>query len=81
MNSLMEWLEIFHCYLDDLLILPNGLFKGHLNKIDEVMKRLQSAGLKVYAKKYEFVMTKLEHLGFIISCKGIKSMANRHRPC
>ena len=62
MHSLIEGLEFIQCYLDDLLILSNGSFNNHLDKIDEAIMHLSEAGLKVRAKKYNFVMTELECL-------------------
>ena len=77
MHSLIEGLECVQCYLDDLLILSNASFRGHIDKVDAVLSRLNQAGLKVRAKKYNFGMTKLEYLGFIVSCEGIKPMAKK----
>ena len=50
MHSLMKGLEFIQCYLDDLLILSNGSYDDHLDKIDQTMTRLSSAGLKVEPK-------------------------------
>ena len=77
MYSLMEGLEYIQCYLDDLLILSNRSFDDHMDKVDNVMSRLNQAGLKVRAKKCNFAMTELEYLGFVISREGIKPMAKK----
>ena len=50
MYSLTEGLEHVRCYLDDLLVLSNGSFIDHLEKIDAVMSRLRAAGLKAREK-------------------------------
>ena len=50
MHNLMEGLDYIQCYLDDLLTLSDRSYKDYLNKIEQVMKHLQSVGLKVRAK-------------------------------
>ena len=46
MSALMENLEFVIFYLDGFLIITSGSFEEHLAKAKEVMKRLQSAGIK-----------------------------------
>ena len=77
MYSLMEELEYVQCYLDDLLILSNKSFKDYIDKVDNMISRLNQVGLKIRAKKYNFAMIKLEYLGFVIFCERIKPMAKK----
>ena len=72
MHSLMEGLEFVLYYVDDFLILSNGIYDNYLSKIDTVLQRLQQTGLKIRAKKYAFTMPELEYLEYCISRKGIK---------
>ena len=51
MSTLMAGLEFVRAYIDDLLCITKGDWNDHLNKLTEVFKRLQQAGLKVNAKK------------------------------
>ena len=75
--SLIEGLEYFQYYLDDLIILLNGSFKDCIGKADNAISRLNQVGLKIRAKKCNFAMTKLEYLGFIISYERIKQMTKK----
>ena len=58
-------------YLDDILIyLDNKL--EHKHYVKKVLERLYNAGLQINLKKYEFYMTCIKYLGFIISTNSIK---------
>ena len=54
MMKLMESLEYVRAYIDDLLCISRESFDDHLDKLDEVLKRLCEAGLKVNADKSTF---------------------------
>ena len=77
MYSLIEGLEFIQCYLDDLLILSNGSYDDHLQKVEQTLQRLQKAGLKVHAKKCKFAMQELEYLGYLITREGIKPIPKK----
>ena len=72
MSSLMADLEFVRAYIDDLLILTKGTFQDHLNKLSQVLTRLQEAGLKVNATKSFFAREQLEYLGYWITRDGIQ---------
>ena len=74
MNTLMGDLEYVRAYIDDLLILTKGSFMDHLQKLSEVLSRLQQEGLKVNAKKSFFAHSQLEYLGYWITRTGITSV-------
>ena len=61
-------IDAVRAYLDDVLILTKGTFKDHLKQVQEVLKRLQTAGLKVNANKSSFGVHEVEYLGYIINC-------------
>ena len=79
--SLIECLECIQYYLDNLLILSNRSFEDCIDEIGNTIARLHIAGLKVRANKCNFIMTKFECSGFIISYKGIGSMAKKSKLC
>jgi len=54
MMDLMETLEYVRAYIDDLLCITRGSLEDHLDKLEEVLKRLRDAGLKVNAAKSFF---------------------------
>ena len=72
MSDLMAALEYVRTYLDDLLVITKGNFKDHLDKLEEVLKRLVRANLKVNAPKSTFGQSEVEYLGYILSRDGIK---------
>jgi hypothetical protein len=56
-------------HLDELLILTNGnnSFKDHLIKLEMVLARLSTAGMRVNISKYKFFAEQIEYLGYWIT--------------
>ena len=52
--------------------LSRGTLKDHLDTLDEVLKRLREAGLKVNAAKSFFCTHKIECLGYMLTRGGTK---------
>ena len=65
MTDLMRALEYVRTYIDDLLIITKGTFDDHLSKLQEVLRRLQNAGLRINATKSNFALHEIEYLGYI----------------
>ena len=59
MSALMENLEFVIFYLDNFLIITSGSFEDKLAKAEEVMQRLQSAGIKYNIDKCKFTVPKV----------------------
>ena len=57
----METLEYVRTYFDDLLVLTKRDWNDHLDKLDEVLKRLNDVELKVNAPKSFFGQSELEY--------------------
>ena len=72
MSNLFRDLEFVREYIDDLLVTSNGTLQDHLDKVEQVLQRLQKAGLKVNAKKSKFCRTEVEYLGYLVTREGIK---------
>ncbi len=51
MMKLMESLEYVWAYIDDLLCIARKSLEDHLEKLEEVLRRLCDVGLKVNADK------------------------------
>ena len=51
MFNLMAGLEFVRCYLDDILCLTEDIFEDHLEHLEQVLKRLASANLKVNVRR------------------------------
>ena len=72
MGGLMEELEYVRACLDDLLVILRDSFDDHSFKLEKVSRKLSEAGLKINAAKSTFGKTKVEYIGYILTCKGIK---------
>uniref|UniRef100_A0A1B6EN58 RNA-directed DNA polymerase n=2 Tax=Cuerna arida TaxID=1464854 RepID=A0A1B6EN58_9HEMI len=57
-------------YLDDLLVYSES-FEDHLLHLEEVLKRLQHAGLTVNPEKVSFARGEISFLGHLVSSKGV----------
>jgi hypothetical protein len=67
MSELMEDLEYVQAYLDDLLCISRSSLEDHLKKLEEVLRHLCNAGLKVNADKSTFCALEIEYLGYILT--------------
>jgi transposase InsO family protein len=72
MNTVLSGLNWVHCmvYIDDVLIFTKD-FESHLEYLDQVLKRLAGANLKVKAAKCEFVRTECHYLGHKLNSLGM----------
>jgi transposase InsO family protein len=77
MTVLMRGLNFVRCYIDDVLTISKTTFMDHLHKVEEVLYRIQQAGLKVNAKKSFFAKNELEYLGYWVTRKGIQPMPKK----
>ncbi len=68
----MESLDYVQAYLDDLLCISRNSLEDHLEKLEEVLRRICNAGLKVNAEKSTFCTLEIEYLGYILIRDGIK---------
>jgi hypothetical protein len=57
-------------YLDDLIILSNSSFKDHLVKLEMVLARLSTAGMRVNISRSKFFAEQIEYLGYWILDTG-----------
>ena len=73
-NELLHDLEFVRAYIDDLLIVTNGTFQDHLNKLDRVLSRISRARLKINATKSFFCQHEVEYLGYWITRYGIQPL-------
>jgi hypothetical protein len=70
-------MEYVKTYLDDLLILTNNSFKDHLLKLEMVLARLSTTGMRVNISKSKFSAEKIEDLGYWITRQGIQPIRNK----
>ena len=72
MNLVLSGLQFEQCvcYLDDILIFSDSL-ESHFERLEEVLKRLLRAGLKIHPDKCELLQQKVKFLGYVIQKSGI----------
>ena len=70
MDSLVQGLPRVSAYLDDILV--SGVDEeDHLNNLDKVLQRLESAGLTLKKSKCVFGLDSIEYLGHVIDKNGL----------
>jgi hypothetical protein len=57
-------------YLDDIIVISPD-FATHISRLEEVLLRLQKAGLKLKPSKCELFQDKVNYLGHVVSSQGI----------
>ncbi len=77
MSKLTQGMTYVKTYLDDLLILTNNNFQDHLTKLEMVLARLSTAGMRINAEKSKFFTEQIEYLGYWITRKGIQPVHNK----
>jgi hypothetical protein len=63
MYKLVQDMEYVKTHLVDLLILTNSSFKDHLLKLEMVLARISTAGMRVNISKSKFFAEQIEYLG------------------
>ena len=58
-------------YIDDILVFSKDA-KTHLQDLQDIFKRLQTAGLRIKAPKSQLFGTEVEYLGFLAGKDGLK---------
>jgi hypothetical protein len=77
MSKPVQDMEYVKTYLDDLLILTNISFKDHLLKLEMVLARLSTAGMRVNISKSKFFAEQIEYLGYWITRQDIQPIRNK----
>ena len=55
----MDNLEFVRVYPNGFFIITSGSLKKHLSKVEEVIKQIQSAGIKYNIDKFKFAVPKV----------------------
>jgi hypothetical protein len=81
MSKLVQDMESVKTYLDDLLILTNrdNSFKDHPLKLEMVLARISTAGMRLNISKSKFFAEQIEYLGYLITRQGIQPIHNKVR--
>jgi hypothetical protein len=81
MSKLVQDMESVKTYLDDLLILTNrdNSFKDHPLKLEMVLARISTVGMRLNISKSKFFAEQIEYLGYLITRQGIQPIHNKVR--
>jgi hypothetical protein len=77
MSKLVQDMEYVKTYLDDLLVLTNISFKDHLIKLEMVLARPSTVGMRVNISIYKFFAEQIEYLECWITRQGIQPIRNK----
>ena len=77
-ESILQGIDSVVVYLDDILI-SGSTEEGHLQVLDEVLSRLDRAGLRVKKSKCEFMKPSVTYLGHRIDANGLHPLQERVR--
>lgn len=66
----LQW-NILLVYLDDIIVMASN-FEEHIERLEEVFRRLSDTGLKMKPSKCELIQNEVLFLGHVVSQEGIK---------
>ena len=75
-ESILQGIDGVVVYLDDILI-TGSTEEAHLKTLDEVLARLDRAGLRVKRNKCEFLRSSVTYLGHRVDADGLHSLLDR----
>jgi len=71
MNHVLGDLPFVKVYLDDVLLLTNGSYEDHIQKVQQVLQRLNKHNCRCRVDKCSFAVTGVEYVGYWLSRDGI----------
>lgn len=78
MNKILEGLEGVVCLMDDMLVIGRNRDE-HDQRLKEVLKRVEAAGVTLNSSECEFNKTRVKFLGHVIDCNGIRADPDKIR--
>ena len=76
MESLLKGIPHVVSYLDDILI-SGSTVQEHIDTLDQILNRLEKAGLKLQQKKCTFMVPEVVSLGHKINAQGLYPLAEK----
>jgi hypothetical protein len=77
MAKLVQDMNYVKTYLYDLLILTSSSFIHHQLKLEMVLARISTAGMRVNISKSKVFSEKIEYLGYWITRQVIQTISNK----
>ena len=76
METLLQGIPGVCVYIDDILITGRTV-KEHLEHLEEVLKRMKEAGMRLKSEKCAYLLPSVEYLGHTISEEGLKTAESK----
>ena len=76
MDQVLHGIPGVCCYIDDILITANSEAE-HLQRLETVLQRLESQGIRAKHAKCSFLMSEVDYLGHKIDAIGIHPLTDR----
>ena len=76
METLLQGIPGVCVYIDDILVTGRSE-EAHLEHLAEVLKRLESAGMKLKREKCAYLLPSVEYLGHTISEEGLRTAESK----
>ena len=76
-NKILCGSEFIQVYINNLLIITNGDWYDHLEKLELTPQNIKDNGLKCNIKNSFFGKTDMEYLGFWVTWKGIQRINDK----
>ena len=72
MTNMFCDLEYTSTYLDDILVISDGSYEDHLQKVRTVLTRLEKANFRANVRKCFWGESTLEYLGYLVTKQGLQ---------
>ena len=76
MDVILQGVNGVICYIDDILV-TGSTDEEHLERLEEVLKRLKEYGLRVKRSKCDFFQRKVEYLGHQVDADGLHTLPSK----
>ena len=76
MDTILNGIPGVVVYLDDILV-TGATAQDHLKSLEEVLKRLEKAGLRAKKKKCQFMAPSVTYLGHLIDSEGLHPLPEK----
>ncbi|XP_042601491.1 uncharacterized protein K02A2.6-like [Cyprinus carpio] len=78
MENLLQGLPSVAVYLDDIILMGTDEAE-HLSTLDEVLRRLKDAGLRLHRSKCVFLQNEVEYLVHVVNAEGFHPVLSKVR--
>ena len=70
-ETVLQGISDTSVYIDDILV-TGATEEQHMQNLDEVLTRLEEAGLRLKQDKCQFLLSEVEYLGHVLSAEGLQ---------